>query len=88
MVVKNSDLMGRTIPVRIVLTLRKKNHRPMRDRVQFAGLTGFGTATIKRWENGSLVQNASADRFLRLIADKDVAHKLLRLGKEIEAANK
>lgn len=57
-------------------------------RVQFALLTGFGEATIKRWENGTLVQNASADRFLRLIADSEVAQKLLRLGKEIEAANK
>ncbi len=79
-----SFLQRRLLPhevrsIRVVLGL---------SREQFALLTGYGTATIKRWENGTLVQNASADRFLRLIADSEVAQKLLRLGKEIDAANK
>lgn len=37
------------------------------NRRQFAELTGFGEATIARWERGALVQNASSDRYLRLI---------------------
>jgi len=36
-------------------------------RKEFAELTGFGEATIARWERGALLQNASSDRYLRLI---------------------
>lgn len=35
-----------------------------------AKLTGYGEASIKRWETGTLIQNTSADRFLRLIDDQ------------------
>jgi transcriptional regulator with XRE-family HTH domain len=33
----------------------------------FADVGGFGVASIKRWETGSQVQSASADRLLRLL---------------------
>jgi len=32
-----------------------------------ASLTGFGEASIKRWESGGLIQNDSADRLLRVL---------------------
>jgi putative zinc finger/helix-turn-helix YgiT family protein len=34
---------------------------------EFAELTGYGTASIKRWEAGSQIQSESADKHLRLI---------------------
>ncbi|MBY5783874.1 type II toxin-antitoxin system MqsA family antitoxin [Rhizobium leguminosarum] len=34
---------------------------------EFAEVGGFGVASIKRWETGSQVQSASADRLLRLL---------------------
>lgn len=48
-------------------------------REAFAELTGFGTASIKRWENASLVQNQSADCFLRLLKLPGVIERLTRL---------
>jgi hypothetical protein len=38
-------------------------------QAEFAKVTGFGIASVKRWETGALVQNQSADRLLRLIRD-------------------
>lgn len=37
-------------------------------RAAFAELTGFGEATLNRWENGSVVQNRANDRYLRILA--------------------
>lgn len=34
---------------------------------EFAELTGYGTASIKRWEAGSQIQSESVDKHLRLI---------------------
>ena len=36
---------------------------------EFSDLTGFGEATISRWERGRLLQNRANDRYLRLLAD-------------------
>jgi hypothetical protein len=33
-------------------------------------LTGFGEATISRWERGRLLQNRANDRYLRLLAER------------------
>jgi putative zinc finger/helix-turn-helix YgiT family protein len=46
---------------------------------ELALLSGYGEASIKRWENGVLLQNRSADRFLRLLIADPV--NLLRLRK-------
>jgi putative zinc finger/helix-turn-helix YgiT family protein len=51
-------------------------------RGEFARVTNFGLKSVERWERGLLVQNASADNFLRLLADEDVAQKLLRLNRQ------
>lgn len=46
-------------------------------QAEFSRLTGFGEASLSRWETGIQVQNASSDRLLRLVrAD---ASNLLRL---------
>lgn len=36
-------------------------------RAAFARLTGFGEATLARWERRDVIQNTSCDRYLRLL---------------------
>lgn len=44
---------------------------------EFSRLTGFGEASLCRWETGAQIQNASSDRFLRLLkADAGNLEKL------------
>ena len=51
-------------------------------QAEFAKITGFGVASLKRWETGSLIQNVSADRLLRLIgADPTIMSKLIGIGR-------
>lgn len=45
-------------------------------RAAFARLTGFGEATLARWERGEVIQNASNDSFLRMLMDEDVMKRL------------
>lgn len=45
-------------------------------RAEFARMTGFGRATVGRWERGEVTQNRSADRYLRLLQDRDVMERL------------
>jgi len=53
-------------------------------RRELARLTGYGEASIKRWERGAVIQNTSADRFLRLIKDDlGVVKKLRRIAEEL-----
>jgi putative zinc finger/helix-turn-helix YgiT family protein len=46
---------------------------------EWAAVTGFGSASVKRWETGALIQNEAADRYLRLLADPRVFAKLQAL---------
>lgn len=48
-------------------------------RAEFADLTGFGKATLGRWERGEVTQNRSADRYLRLLQDPEVMRRLQAL---------
>ena len=48
-------------------------------RDDFARLTGFGKATVGRWERGEVTQNRSADRYLRLLRDPEVIRRLQAL---------
>jgi putative zinc finger/helix-turn-helix YgiT family protein len=41
-------------------------------RKEFAALTGFGDATLARWESGALIQNLANDRFLRALRHSKV----------------
>lgn len=51
-------------------------------RATFSKVTGLGEATLNRWENGILIQNAANDRYLRLLAAPNNMHMLGRLGSE------
>lgn len=48
-------------------------------RAAFARLTGFGRASLARWERGELIQNTSNDRYLRLLMDPEVLRRLKSL---------
>lgn len=48
-------------------------------RAAFARLTGFGEASLARWERREVVQNTSSDRYLRLLRDPGVFHRLSRM---------
>ena len=48
-------------------------------RAAFARVTGFGEATLARWERGEVIQNASNDSFLRMLMDPDVMERLSSL---------
>lgn len=45
---------------------------------EFAGLTGYGLASIKRWEAGSQIQSESVDKHLRLLRSLGLAEVLRR----------
>jgi putative zinc finger/helix-turn-helix YgiT family protein len=46
-------------------------------QAEFSRITGFGEASLSRWETGAQVQSASNDRLLRLIqADPRTLHRL------------
>ena len=55
-------------------------------RDDFAQLTGFGKATVGRWERGEVTQNRSADRYLRLLQDPEVMQRLRALGEPTDSA--
>src|SRR5260370_37311876 len=60
--------------------LRRLSPKQLRDirekyglsQQEWAEVTGFGSASIKRWETGNWIQTEAADRFLRLLVDGDV----------------
>jgi len=48
-------------------------------RAEFARVTGFGEATLARWERGEVIQNTSNDSFLRMLMDGDAMNRLSRM---------
>ncbi|MGO8151211.1 type II TA system antitoxin MqsA family protein [Rhizobium leguminosarum] len=58
--------LGRLTPAEIK-AIREKYGRTQE---QFAEVSGFGVASIKRWESGNQIQNVSADRLLQFLADE------------------
>lgn len=58
--------------------IREIRERQGLSQAAFAKLTRFGEASIKRWEAGLVIQNASADQFLRLLRDPHVVERLSR----------
>lgn len=55
-------------------------------RAEFAQLTGFGKATLGRWERGEVTQNRSADRYLRLLHDREVMRLLRALAEPSDSS--
>ena len=51
-------------------------------RAAFSKVSGLGEATLNRWENGILIQNAANDRYLRLLAAPNNVRMLKRLESE------
>jgi putative zinc finger/helix-turn-helix YgiT family protein len=62
--------------------IRELRERHGLSRKELELLTGFGEASIKRWERGA-VHNASVDTFLRLIDDGVVMERLRQLKKHM-----
>jgi putative zinc finger/helix-turn-helix YgiT family protein len=44
--------------------------------------TGFGLASIKRWETGNLIQNESTDRYMRLLINADIFSKVVLISEQ------
>ena len=48
-------------------------------QAEFAEVTGLGTATLVRWENGSMNHTRAYDRYIRLLENRDVMRQLREL---------
>jgi putative zinc finger/helix-turn-helix YgiT family protein len=65
--------LGRLTPDEV----RRTRERSRLSQAEFSRITGFGEASLSRWETGAQVQSASSDRLLRLInADMRNLHRL------------
>ena len=60
-------------------------------QAEFAEVTGLGTASLVRWENGSMNHTRAYDRYIRLLDSPNVMRRLKRLaglaGTPIEQAH-
>lgn len=48
-------------------------------QAEFAEVTGLGTATLARWENGSMNHTRAYDRYMRLLENPEVMRRLRKL---------
>lgn len=55
----------------------RKSMGMSRDRL--AEVSGIGSASLARWENGSHIQNVALDRYLRLLSKSAVLPELLKI---------
>lgn len=60
-----------------------RGHHGM-NRTAFAEITGFGEATLNRWERGAVIQNRANDRYLRLLESPDILDRLIGIRGGIE----
>lgn len=67
--------LGRLSPAE----LRGIRNRYSLSQEQWAERTGFGLASIKRWEVGALIQGAAADRYLRLLTNPEIFAKVTQM---------
>ena len=51
--------------------IRALRRRYKVSRAAFARVTGFGEATLARWERREVIQNSSSDNYLRLLMNQD-----------------
>ena len=59
--------------------MRRIRERYGMTQAEFAEVTGLGTATLVRWENGSMNHTRAYDRYVRLLANPDVMARLRKL---------
>ena len=53
----------------------------------FADVTGLGTATLVRWENGSMNHTRAYDRYVRLLEKPEIMKELKRLAEPVESGS-
>lgn len=58
--------------------IRKVREGTCLSRVELCQLTGFGSASLQRWEAGAVVPNASSDRLIFLLRYADNVERLKR----------
>ena len=56
--------------------IRRIRERHGMSRTAFAEITGFGEATLNRWERGAVIQNRANDRYLRLLDLPEILQRL------------
>jgi HTH-type transcriptional regulator/antitoxin MqsA len=56
--------------------IRRIRERYGMTQSEFAEVTGLGTATLVRWENGSMNQTRAYDRYMRLLESPEVMRRL------------
>ncbi len=67
----------RRLPPAQILAIREQNGI---SQAEFSRITGFGEASLSRWETGSQIQNVACDRLLRLVAaDPANLHRLRQI---------
>lgn len=59
--------------------IRALRNRYGLSRAAFSRVTGFGEATLARWEGREVIQNSSSDRYLRLLQDPATFRRLRAL---------
>ena len=59
--------------------IRSIRERHGMSRTVFAEVTGFGEATLNRWERGAVIQNRANDRYLRVVDSPEVLDRLKRI---------
>ena len=75
--------LGRLAPDEV----RNIRERRRLSQAEFSRITGFGEASLSRWETGAQVQNASNDRLLRLIqSDVRNLHRLQGIAEGMDIA--
>lgn len=59
--------------------IRRIRERYGMTQAEFAEVTGLGTATLVRWENGSMNHTRAYDRYVRLLENREVMRQLREL---------
>lgn len=59
--------------------IRRIRERYRMTQAEFAEVTGLGTATLVRWENGSMNHTRAYDRYMRLLENGRIMNELRRL---------
>lgn len=67
--------------------IRRLRERYEMTQAEFADVTGLGTATLARWENGSMNHTRAYDRYMRLLEDPGVMRRLRKLVEPAVAAD-
>ena len=65
--------------------IRRIRERYAMTQAEFADITGIGTATLVRWENGSMNHTRAYDRYMRLLEDPNVMRRLRELVQPVES---